>query len=353
MFFKKKSKREDFYEAIREKNWRKVVKLGKKAFKDLGSKIPLDVTVSTAKAYLMLNRKREAINFLLEVAKEKESKGLIDEAEYLFQKVFEIEQNANTVESLINFYVTRGNKDKIVEILTQLINKVEEKWDDNLIRIIEENSKKINEGNIFANLAVLYEKRNKDKAYYFWIRTAEVFEQKGLDEYAFRSLVRAKRVKNTPEINRRIIDYIAVKSKKFPVQVLIQILLENKNPDFWIWVFEEFRKKGKIEIFKGIIENEEIDRLTKLFFTVLLLADIKNTFPEDILDEINQKDPDIYHYLINYLEENYGTKLIKGVFGSATISIDDIINYVPNGNETAKTESVPTSIEIDIDDLFK
>jgi len=364
MFFRRKKEDKDtFYEAVRTKNWRKVVKIGQTELEKHGSKTPLDVIVTIASAYCLLKKKKEAVKFLLEAAKEKAGKGLIEDAEFLLQKAYELKRTPEVVEELINFYLTRDNKEKVVEILSNLLTEAEEKDDPKLLAIVEDNVYKINEGSLYAHLASIYEGKSPDKAYNYWLKTAEIYEQKGIDEYAFRALMRAKKVKNTKEINERIIDFIAVKSKKFPVSVLIQILQEVCDPNFWLWVFEEFRSKGNIEIFKSIIDNEKVDNLIKFFFTVLLLADIKGVFAEDILEEIEKRDNEIYLTLIDYLSKKYGTKLINAIFGEAKISIEEILAFEPDNKAKPVERKEATDAEgnvinfeeinINFNELFK
>lgn len=356
MFFRKKEKEDEFYKEVRKRNWKGVVKVGRKRFEESGSKTPLDVIVTTASSYVLLKRKDLAVSFLLEAAREKAAKNLFDDSEFLLKKALEIKKDSQVIEELINLYLKVGNKEKIVEILDELLTQLEEKGDEKLLNIIEENVTRVNDERLYARIAVYYEKKSKERAYLYWIRTAEAFERKGMDEYAFRALLRAKRVKDTEEIKRRIVDYIAVKSGKFPVKVLIQILVETKDPYFWIWVFEEFRSKGKMEIFKGIIDNEEIDTVLKLFFSVLLLADLKGVYPSDILEEIEKLDRKIYTILIEYLEEKYGTTLLRTIFGNMKVSIDDIVNFSPEEKRNSFPDKeeplIDEKIEVNIDELF-
>ncbi|WP_297445046.1 hypothetical protein [Desulfurobacterium sp.] len=317
-------------EAIKKKDYEGIIKYGLELIKE--GNLDEKIIINIISAYYRLGRLNDLFQMGRKVIDRFLKEKRYEEAEKIVKKLLEYQPMDIRILGLaVKVYAEKGEFDKAFLLLEEKIGIIP------IVRLLP----------LFEKLADLsgrayyYEKLaekyllagDKNKAYNTFILASEMYDSEGNSERALNALFRAKDVKNTTEINKRIVNFIVLHSRD--IVKIIDLLRERRDPDFWLYIFEIFKKEDKIDLLQSII-NREDDPLVKEFFTFLTLLVYKNVYSEDLLEDIKRKDIEFYNVLSGYaqkyhtnaerkkLELEERNALLNQVFEKALESIEDI-----------------------------
>lgn len=350
-FKKKKTKEEEFQEAINTKDYLKVAEIGKEFLnKNPNSLTTLNFYVDSL---VKLGKKSEALQTLQEFAEKKIREEYYDIAIAILKKALRIDPfNRKAISLLVKTYEKKELYSEAFKLLVDTYKKLAKSSED--VSWITELIEKLLETKFhplfFESYGdLLAENCNLDKALEKYVLAGNMYVNLGDYKGALRSFLKARSIKRTENMDRQLIEILAQLKEDKASAVLLKILEENlSNPEFLKFSISTFKTAGSLDILKKIASAISSPK-AKYY----LLSGI--SFEEGEIEEGKN-----YLQALKYIDESYYNSLLSFIYANhnidnltVSLSQEESVKELPDTSDilSAFEEALETTPDYKIDDL--
>ena len=303
--FKRKSREEEFQEAVASRNYSKIVEIGRQLLKQ--SKENFVVLNPVADALVKLGKGKEAVEILNRFADRKIKEGYYDTAIILLKKSMKIDPyNVETARLLSEVYTKKNLYYESFKVLEELFKKLKEAGKNTkkvgmmIKRFVDRN---FHPYFYEAYGDMLSKLENYQEAFQSYILAGNMYANMGKFEETILPLIKARNIKRTHVIDRQIVKVASKIADISTIKNLLrQILMDNKEDmDFLKFFVKEFISSRKPDELEEIISSLR-DPLLKMVLSALRdieVDDIESAVTN--IEKLKLLRPDISSELIGLL----------------------------------------------------
>ncbi|RUM88243.1 MAG: hypothetical protein DSZ25_02405, partial [Thermovibrio sp.] len=370
-FFKKKSEEEAFYEAVKERDYIKIMELGKL----LLSKHPNSMAIFSpyVDALVKLGRKEEALKELLLFSKKKFNEEYYDVAISLLKKALRLDPfNIEAIKLLSKAY---EKKELLYDAFDVLFNSlllfIETNRDTAQIKsLIEEFLKSYFYPLFYEKYGdILAKTGDVEGAVANYVLAANLYVTLKKPEFALRALLKARKLKSSFSLDKQLMEIASHISEETPeiISLLSSLIAKyGKNFDFIEFTVSQFNENKNLAILKHAVENIKNLLLRSAY---LALIDYLRGEREDALEYLERLkvvDRELYLKVKNFLERNMEELSVVSLTPSEQFEelpeVEDVLKVLEEAvdlststfetlEDISKVEAAPKNIKSEIEQI--
>ena len=297
--FRKKSEEELFAEAVRERDYTTIERVGKSLLERDPDRI--SVLNPYVDALEKLGKKEEAASVLISFAERKLQEEYYDVVIPVLKRVLKIDPlNLRAVRLLVNAFKKKELYYEAFSVLLDTFRNVEKTSTPAVIGMIEDFLKDVFHPVFYEKYGdVLLEKGREEDALTNYILAGNMYINLGNYKSAFKAFLKARKIKATEVLDNHLVETLSHLDDQKVDSVLVTLLQEHQNNlDFITFTVSQFRETQKLGYLKTVAERIHVPRLK---YTLLALINYEQGEVEEgqeYLNKLRILDSNLYETVV-------------------------------------------------------